>query len=88
MGDSLRVARKGNSLKNGVMGTAKKEGGGVGGGWSPKCVSAGDGWGGQPGAWSDLGKALGDAGKPSLCRDEASLLWPCYLTSSSRKHGC
>lgn len=52
---------------------------------NPKCASAGKGWGG----------VAGPGEGPRWCReagggfrDKALLLWLCYLTSSSRKHGC
>lgn len=56
--------RGNRSLKNRVMRTASQGGGqdrqGVGGGWTPKCVSAGDGWGGRrrsAGSGEDQGEA-------------------------------
>lgn len=63
------------SLKNIVMGTDGKVGGGVrqgaGAGWKPKCVSAGDRWGGR--GQTELGKTQGDAGKRG-CKT----MWPCF----------
>lgn len=91
-GAAWRWPGREQGLKNGVVGTVGTGGGGMrrGSGKALETLSVClQLMGGEDsGRVAGRGEARGDAGKPSLCRDEASLLWPRYLTSSSRKHGC
>lgn len=96
VGGSLRGAQnqqweeRGNrSLKNRVRWTVSKGGGRVRqrGGRKPNSAPAGDWWGGQR---EILGPGEDQVmpGRGEGCAKMRSCCCGCYLTSSSRKHGC